>query len=128
MWYLFNLTTRKKDTPFNSSALQSLQIFLRPRCLIRKLRIAFNKIIRHIFNRKLISRLSLSCRRISTLHKSKIKSWTFYHRLFSLVGVRQEQDIYVRLIDSVTKQVLYIHVSLNRISSIINLLSSQKIV
>ena len=50
----------------------------------------------------------------------------FYHRLFSLVGVRQEQDIYVRLIDSVTKQVLYIHVSFNRISSIINLLSSQK--
>ena len=97
--------------------------------LIGTLRKAFDKINGYIFNRKLISRLLLSCSRIPMLHKNKMKPGTFHNRIFSLIGVRQEQDIYVRLIDSVTKQVLYIHVSLNRISGkIINLLSSQKIV
>ena len=94
---------------------------------MRTLRKEFNKINGYIINRKLISRLSLSCRRISMLHKNQIMSWTFYHILFSLVGVRQEQDIYVRLIDSVTKQVLYIYFSLRWISGIMNLLFSQKL-
>ena len=81
--------------------------------LIGTLTKAFDKINGYIFNRKLISRLLLSCSRIPMLHKNKMKPGTFHNRIFSLIGVRQEQDIYVRLIDSVTKQVLYIYFLIN---------------